>query len=181
MNMMFATFPLRLGDLGTWVGSVITGAALFIAFWQMAILRRDRDSRQAALISMWISNKTLRTNSTQTGLNVTIECSYLNASTQPVGLVRCEVRLGSQKIRGIVGPVAPDGVVQKKLMSIVDMSVDDANAKAELDIWFTDEAGHRWRRNHEGRLKEGVKLPSDWTELSAKWGIAKSNPPKDGE
>lgn len=75
LRPVIGTFPLRLGDLATWVGSVITGGALVIAFRQMAILQRDRDSRQAALLSMWISGKTLKGNAALTGLDATIELS----------------------------------------------------------------------------------------------------------
>jgi hypothetical protein len=172
---MMGTFPLRLGDLGSWVGSVGTGVALIIAFWQIVILRRDRDARQASLISMWISGKSLKGNATETGLDASVEISFLNASTQPLGQVLYEVRLGSKKQWGRVGPVAPDNEVRKKTIAFSDMTVDDANAAAEMDIWFTDEAGHRWSRNQTGRLKEGVRPPSDFRTLGFKFGIPHTN------
>jgi len=175
---VIGTFPLRLGDLGTWVGSVTTGGALVTAFWQMAILRRDRDARQASLLSMWISGKSLKGNVALTGLDATIELSFLNASTQPIGRVLYEVRLGSSRLRGSVGPVAPDGITQKKSIAFRDLSEVDANANAEIDLWFTDEAGHRWRRDHKGQLKGRVRPPSDWIEMRLSFGIPRKNQDK---
>lgn len=172
---VIGTFPLRLGDLASWVGSVITGGALVVAFRQLAILRRDRDSRQAALLSMWIPGKTLKGNAGLTALDATIELSFLNGSTQPIGRVLYEVRLGASKLRGSVGPVAPDGVVESRKLAFKDLSVEDANARAEIDLWFTDEAGRRWMRDHRGRLKERVKPPSDWIEMRLTFRIPRRN------
>lgn len=172
---MIGTFHFRLGDLASWVGSVITGVALIIAFWQLSLLRRDRDARQASLLSMWISGQSLKPNDARTGLDVDLEISFMNVSSQPLGRVLFEVRVGSQKQRGKVGPVPPDGAIHKKQIVLLNLSVDDANTPAEIDIWFTDEAGHRWRRDHTGRLREGVNPPGDWLEIRLKWGIPYKN------
>lgn len=127
---------------------------------------------------MWISGKTLKGNVALTGLDATIELSFLNASTQPIGRVLYEVRLGSSKLRGHVGPVAPDGTTRKQSITFKDLSEVDANANAQIDLWFTDEAGRHWRRDHKGQLRGRVGPPSDWIEMRLSFGIPRRNKDK---
>lgn len=156
---------IQLGDVATWVGSAVTVGVLSVAVWQLGMLRKERESRQAASVSAWITNRQInfplkdRPNPT-----VRVEISFRNVSSQPIGRVLFQVTLGSEHRRMSVGPVPPDGSVTAETAIFRAIAIKDANSNPELDIWFTDEAGHSWHRPHAGSLRQG-RPPRDWLEL----------------
>jgi len=156
---------IQLGDIATWVGSAVTVGVLSVAVWQLGLLRKERESRQAASVSAWITNRQLnfppkdRPNPT-----VRLEVSFRNVSSQPIGRVLFQVTLGSEHRRMSIGPVPPDGSVTAETAIFRAIAIKDANSDPELDVWFTDEAGHSWHRPHAGSLRQG-RPPRDWLEL----------------
>jgi hypothetical protein len=135
------------------------------------MLRRDRESQQAALVSAWVSSAPVGfPDPADPDPTKTVEVSFRNASTQPIGRVHFQVISGTSRQRTSIGPIPPDGTVVAKKVIFRSISLEDANADNHLDIWFTDEAGHPWHRPAGGRLKE-TSLPHDWREL--RLGIGK--------
>ncbi|MGD0378928.1 MAG: hypothetical protein ABSC30_02980 [Acidimicrobiales bacterium] len=156
---------IQLGDVATWVGSAVTVGVLSVVVWQLGMLRKERESRQAASVSAWITDRQMsfppkdRPNPT-----VRVEVSLRNVSSQPIGRVLFQVTLGSEHRRMSVGPVPPDGSVTAETAIFRSIAIKDANSSPELDIWFTDEAGHAWHRPHAGSLRQS-RPPRDWLEL----------------
>lgn len=156
---------IQLGDLATWVGSAVTVGVLSVAVWQLEMLRRDRESQQAALVSAWVLSSPVGfPDPEQQNPTKTVEVSFRNMSTQPIGRVLYQVTCGTSRQRTSIGPLPPDGTIKTKPVVFRAISLDDANATNQLDIWFTDEAGHQWHRPHGGRLREAGP-PHDWQEL----------------
>ncbi len=156
---------IQLGDVATWVGSAVTVGVLSVVVWQLGMLRKERESRQAASVSAWITDRQMtfppkdRPNPT-----VSVEVSFRNVSSQPIGRVLFQVTLGSEHRRMSLGPVHPDGSVTAETAIFRAIAINDANSHPALDIWFTDEAGHSWHRPHAGGLRQG-RPPRDWLEL----------------
>jgi len=156
---------IQLGDVATWVESAVTVGVLSVAVWQLGMLRKEREARQAASVSAWITHRQMtfppkdRPNPT-----VRVEISFRNVSSQPIGRVLFQVTLGTEHRRMSVGPVPPDGSVTAETAIFRAIAIKDANSNPELDIWFTDEAGHAWHRPHAGSLRQG-RPPRDWLEL----------------
>ena len=163
------TVHVQLGDVATWVGGVGTAGALSAAVWQLNMLRHDRESEQASLVSAWASSPAIGfpDSPEDERATATVKISFRNGSTQPVGRVHYELKMGSETHRASVGPLAPDGLILTPTVKLSKISVADANSRPELNLWFTDEAGHRWHRPDGGRLRPG-KLPGDWRELRMK-------------
>ena len=156
---------IQLGDIATWVGSAVTVGVLSVAVWQLGLLRKERESRQAASVSAWITNRQMTfPPKDRPDPTVRLEVSFRNVSTQPIGRVLFEVTLGSEHRRMSIGPVPPDGSVTAETAIFRAIALKDANSNPELDIWFTDEAGHSWHRPHAGSLRQG-RPPHDWLEL----------------
>jgi hypothetical protein len=153
---------VQLGDLATWVGSLLTVGVLFVAVWQLEMLRRDRESQQASQVSAWVSGGSLRAKSGAAGLDTVVEISFRNVSTQPIGRLLWEVKLKGKAGRGFISPLPPDGVTKTKTITFSELPVDIANSDPQLDIWFTDEAGHSWHRPHAGGLVKGVPPDGAW-------------------
>jgi hypothetical protein len=165
---------IQLGDLATWVGAIITIGVLSVAVWQLEMLRRDRESQQAALVSAWVSASPVGfPDPTDPDPTKTVEVSFRNASTQPIGRVLFQVTSGTSRQRTSVGPLPPDGTIKTKKVVFSAIPLSDANSPNQLDIWFIDEAGHQWNRPHGGRLRE-AGAPHDWREL----GLAIGRPQK---
>lgn len=154
----------QLGDVATWVSSLITGGLFGVSLFQLGQLRRDREADQAKQVSAWISASKVGYNGDDEDPSVTVEVSLRNVSTQPIGRVLLEVTLGNQQSRRGIGPLTPDGTISTVSIPFPKIPLADAQAIPTLKIWFTDEAGHQWHRPRGGRLKQGTP-PKDWTEL----------------
>jgi hypothetical protein len=156
---------IQLGDIATWVGSALTVGVLSVAVWQLGMLRKERESRQAASMSAWITDRQMKfPPKDRPNPTVSVEISFRNVSSQPIGRVLFQVTLGSEHRRMSLGPIPPDGSVAAETAIFRAIGIKDANSNPELDIWFTDEAGHCWHRPHAGSLRQG-RPPHDWLEL----------------
>src|ERR1700691_66331 len=132
---------IQLGDVATWVGSAVTVGVLSVAVWQLGMLRRERESRQAASVSAWITDRQMRfPPKDRPNPTVSVEISFRNVSSQPIGRVLFQVTLGSEHRRMSIGPVPPDGSVTAETAIFRAIAIQDANSNPALDIWFTDEA-----------------------------------------
>jgi hypothetical protein len=116
---------IQLGNLATWVGGGLTVGALSLALWQLGMLRKDREARQAALVSVWISGSSVHFFEEDVNPSVTVELSFRNASTQPILKVFCKITLGSKYGWSGAEPLPPDGSIQTKSLTFRSISIED--------------------------------------------------------
>ncbi len=153
---------VQWGDVGTWVGGIGTSGALLVAFVQLGRLLKDHEAEQAALVSAWISASKMTTTAGTSTPDAAVEITFRNVSTQPIGRILFEVRVGSDRRQEGFGPLPPDSTITKEIH--FGALASGVTLLPELDIWFTDEAGRSWLRPHAGALHKRGTMPNGWQD-----------------
>jgi hypothetical protein len=163
------------GLIAALVSAAVAVVTLGITVWQRALLRRDRESKQAALVGAWVSASLIGfPNPGEPLPTKTVEVSVVNGSPQPVARIQFQVTCGSSYRQASFLSVPPNGAIKVQRVAFPAIPFEDANAPNLLDIWFTDEAGRKWQRLHGDQLRHGDP-PTDWRELRMSVGPQPNN------
>jgi hypothetical protein len=117
------------------VSTGVAVATLGIIIWQRLMLRRDRESQQAALVAGWVSGTPIGFPNPDEALPTkTVEISVVNGSPQPIGRIQFRVTCGSSRRQASILSIPPSGVIKVKKVVFSAISFEDANAVEQLDV-----------------------------------------------
>ncbi len=169
---------IQLGDIGTWIASLGTVAAVVLALNQSRrAIRRQRELEnrsQASQISAWIIEQksefwiAVRNNSSTPVHEVILSlAAYQGAGPEPGKNSEFQVYLG----------IVPPGQTYTSIKG----GGSAMNIRFGVEMAFTDNQGLSWLRNVNGRLKDISKPAVEHYGLSrpVSWESALSKLPKD--
>jgi hypothetical protein len=136
------SFHVDLGALPDWIAAIGTVLAFWVALVVFIVALKDRRRQQAAQVAAWLER-----GEDETSLHI------INSSDVPIYNVRADVKLLGQSRNfylPVLGPRADEILVKVPMPGGRQVSEKFAN----VEVFFTDSSGKRWRRREDGKLSQ---------------------------